>query len=434
MDLDETPRFPSLALPFTALGATVGWSAVRLLENPIVDVSANASPELAATIGGLIACAIGAFLTAWGRRQAARDDMWIRPSSPKPMLVVTMLAGGTAAGAAVGVASGHRSGLESGAVCGVFVALVALPLAAAVLAAGMRARRARHGSLVAAADRRAVWVMCAAAAALASAVTVVDWPALAVGQGSRPVLGVAIAALCVVVAALALARDLLALRRVAVISADPRLRAIETPPSTAAPRVDLGLGDAVQAEVVPGANAYRALDKERRLVVGSVAEARAALRRAVVQAGLGVAVAGAVVGLHAVAMSELGVRAVTITMCARHTEWCLPAARSAAVDGASAEHVQHLLGEACMTYSTASCRELSAYVGAVDDAGAHVSAEAVLALVRTCQGGVGTSCYAVVRHVRHGAVAGVSVDELLHLGCAAGDAESCGRLADAQKR
>ena len=77
-------------------------------------------------------------------------------------------------------------------------------------------------------------------------------------------------------------------------------------------------------------------------------------------------------------------------------------------------------------------RAFSAYVDAVDDAGAHVSAEAVLALVRTCQAGIGTSCYAVVRHVRHGEVAGVSVDELLHLGCAAGDADSCGRLADIQ--
>src|SRR6185437_13948294 len=69
----------------------------------------------------------------------------------------------------------------------------------------------------------------------------------------------------------------------------------------AVPVVDLGLGEEVRARVVRGASAYRGQGRAAALLVGSVREARAAVRRAMAKkVGAALVVAGAI-GAHALA-------------------------------------------------------------------------------------------------------------------------------------
>ncbi len=169
-----------------------------------------------------------------------------------------------------------------GAIRGGFSALAFVPLCALVLAAAQRARRARRASLVAGAERRALWSILVETLALQHAR---DGPLQSHGQRvDRPCprLGVMIA-----VVAGAVPRRLSSRRRPparpvgAQWSADFEVLApTEVRDAGAIPRFDLGLGDDVRVLVRRAADTYRSRVHPTALVLSNVTAARAALARA----------------------------------------------------------------------------------------------------------------------------------------------------------
>ncbi|APR88102.1 hypothetical protein A7982_13451 [Minicystis rosea] len=278
---------PRLVYPFTIVGASAGWLAVELLDNPITDVVPSHAGGRAALCSGVIAALLGLAL----QRRCAPREAFVPTSGMWVQVTFAVLLGGASSGAATGaLAFGNTHGVTSGILAGLAAALVFLPVCMLVVAAARRAARARLGSLVAGADRRELWALMLAALAVTTGAAFPEWMAK-----HTPIVALALAASALLVILALFTRDLVAvhtLRRAAQAAdrMELRDRGVEEAEGTV-PSMDLGLGDEVRAHMARTAAAYRGRDRAASLLVGSLDTARGALREALVKKALAAAVA-----------------------------------------------------------------------------------------------------------------------------------------------
>ncbi len=306
--MSDSPRAPSLVLPFAIVGGAAAWLAADLLRNPLVAVSDRGVAAPAAVAGTVVAGGIGAALTRWSALpadQRSARETWLR------LVVAVVLGGAVVGGAVTAFLEASLWHAHVGAGVGALASLAFVPVCVAVMAATKRAERARHGSLVAASDRRAVWAILMMALSVTAGAVAVDWPLTHVadryGHVPAPWVGVAVLAGAIAVLVGSLAADWAALSRVRTLAAGAD--AEERDPGEASPdlpRVDLGLGDEVRALVARGAATYRTCERTLALVVGHPEEAVSALCRAVRRDVVGLAITFSVLGVHVVAACAVG--------------------------------------------------------------------------------------------------------------------------------
>jgi len=271
----SSPLRPHIALPYAVLGAAGGWMAADFFRVGVLSLDAGLRPALLA-VTPLAALVLGLLLnpiTRWPRGRAAFAT------------VVGVLGAGLTAGGLVGVLIWSRHGVGEGAASGFWCAAAFLPGFAAVLAAARRVGRARPGSLVDGADRRAIWLAVAAAVALGTLAALPDWyvfpgsarPSLAVSR-SLGVVAVALIAAVLLRDLVALARALRATREIRSMRScapdDPNL-------SWARRQLDLGVGHEAAAAVIPAAGVYREHDRVLQVIRGNPEHAGRAMRGAV---------------------------------------------------------------------------------------------------------------------------------------------------------
>jgi hypothetical protein len=102
---------------------------------------------------------------------------------------------------------------------------------------------------------------------------------------------------------------------------DPR----EARDAGAVPSIDLGLGEAVHARVARAANAYRSRSRPLALLLGSAADARAALGRALLRSAAGLVIIGLVCGGHLWAKTPAALLAFLEQRCERSQSSCYDA-------------------------------------------------------------------------------------------------------------
>ncbi|HZO12946.1 MAG TPA: hypothetical protein VFB62_06800 [Polyangiaceae bacterium] len=383
-------RMPRLEAPFAILGAVVGWTSARFLENPWVGVSSELNVTLAMTFGALGGALLGFKLRspAFSRRRAAG------------LYAMRWVAGlGIMMGALLGALSVGDYGLMTGAMVGSLCGLASAPLCSAVLYAARAAERARLGSIVAFSDRRAVWGMLAAAAALVSLAALPDLPAWRGGTVSFPWLSTlaAIGALLVVYCEVRQNRE--ALRSLESLLENARPRDDDRVPHADVPRVDLGLGNEMHSQVMAEGVSYRGADREVGLIVGAAAEVRAALARALRWANARLALTVLVVLAHAIALNGHIAFAYHDELCDRHDrQACSRAAWLLHDIDGDGEAVASLHGRGCMGGDIASCARLSSLIDTTT--GSEAARRAETGLYESCLAGVSPACCALARTPR----------------------------------
>jgi hypothetical protein len=414
-------RFPSLLFPFAALGGAVGWAATGFLENPLVSLAMYASPAASALIGAIGAGLVGWAVTAWARRRPSRADAWIRPVRLRLRLVLGVIAAGVATGALVGGLTHLHNGASSGALLGGLTGVAALPLVAAVFAAGKRAERARLGSIVAAADRRAVWVICAGALLVPSLATTLDWPMFTAGRGGAPWVGSMMAGAAVALLFAMVGRDRAARRELEAVRRNTREATRE--PSVDAPKIDVGLGEGVAAQYEAAGSAYRGSEREAMVLVGDVGEAGAALGHAFRRSTLALVAAIGCAGLHLAASSRLAEGPVLVAVCEHDPSWCHTAGTAVEARGGDPEVHLGLLARACRGYDASACDALGKTIVERTKSEANEPC-CVSALAATCAGGVSSSCRWLSEYAHNdaGRVPTPGAD----LACRGGQLASCG--------
>lgn len=222
-----------------------------------------------------------------------------------------VLAAGAATGALLGLCFAYDAigGALACGLSGAACALVFVPICLAVVAAARRAQRARLGSLVAGSDRRAIPGILAITLAVGTLEALPEWHAAALGTRAPPLIALGMVMSAALVTAGLLRADRLALLQARkVIASGLSAREpdeLEQDDSSIA-RLDLGLGDELQARSVRGAAAYRQRERTLALVRGSPGRALDALRRAVRMGVFGLAVIATVGGGHALAATTAG--------------------------------------------------------------------------------------------------------------------------------
>ncbi|WP_441287829.1 hypothetical protein ACSRUE_37895 [Sorangium sp. KYC3313] len=304
-----------LVFPCGAIGLVGGWITADVLEmDELVPrfLLAGVTPIVAALLGHYLTPRIGGVRgdgsMAFGAGDAPADGApwvdapgkWTRrgPFVAGVLALWAIVVAGVVNGMTIGLVVGP-AGMIIGAAFGAVFALPFVPALAVVLIAANRVGRARAGSIVALSDRRAVWAATAAVIAVA----------LQLGSGlpgaAAPDLGRLVAAMGFAVVAGLCALDALEIARVLKL---PRERSgagdevaeriageIEAGATGAGDdgaassaaragwkgtgeRIDLGLGDEVQVEVVRPTHAYRGAQQIARVVRGDRGRAVAALR------------------------------------------------------------------------------------------------------------------------------------------------------------
>jgi hypothetical protein len=282
MSLWRRPWFHFVG-PFTLLGLFGGWLTAARFGSSQLDSGAltllGPTPIVAGLLGALL---------------AAKRRHWRGLAFAMPLLV-------PAAGAVNGVTIGLLFALTerglgeliaAGVLVGAFCGLFFVPALLLVFLVAVRVGRARPGSLVDAAHRRAPWAI--AAACIVAALFVGDHRDVDghIGAISRFVLEAAVVSLFTVLA--------LDLRAFAVAARRSRIAPLPVDPG--APGVhqgetlDLGMGDQVLAEpLTVQTTAYRSADAHRIRLRGSFGLARrellVQLAGDVVMAGLALALA-----------------------------------------------------------------------------------------------------------------------------------------------
>ncbi|WP_437729828.1 hypothetical protein [Sorangium sp. So ce1335] len=318
-----------LALPFALVGAAAGWISAGVLASPMVNVALGGKQEVAAICAGIVGGLIGALLP----RVVAPRQAWHGRGPAWASLAALVLPGGALAGAVIAlvtVRNLHGAVLfaaVTGAVNGLICAAATLPICGAVLEAALRAERARLGSIVAASDRRAVWQILAASIAVATLAALPEWPAARIGRAPPPQVAEALALGAWIAVGLLILADAAALgyglHRAA--GAPERCSPDAIAPDPAVPRVDLGLGDDVHARLARG-DAYRGRDRASLLVIGSHAEAHAALAGALRRGVVCFALGAAVLFAHRWAAGPSAVDAYHTARCALgHVAFCASA-------------------------------------------------------------------------------------------------------------
>lgn len=308
----DAARFPNLAVPFAITGAAGGWLSAGLVQHPLMREMNVSFRLVTAVIAAFFGLATGALLRRWcvGRRYAFQldcPDPGLRPASDTwaRHLPVLCFAGALTGGLACELS--RMCPASFGALSGLFCTIPFLPICAAVLSTARRAQRARHGSIVAGADRRAVWTLLAATLLIASLEALPDCPAPARSSLEGPLPGLVLIACSTACILFVLAADALALRRALRLLVPGLARKEEGDPGLdrdPAVRFDLGLGRDIHARLAQSTSAYRARERALALVLGDPPRAVAALRRAFRRDVLALALAPCVLAAHLAASSE----------------------------------------------------------------------------------------------------------------------------------
>jgi MFS family permease len=324
--MSEYVRMPEIGYPFAVFGAAAGWLAAGFLATPIVNLTyGHTEPLFTAGCSLIIAAALGRYLT----RSVVNAAVFADPSATWARLVVAQAVGGALVGALVGGYMWQTEpGVTAGMVGGALVGLAFLPIGALVVRAARRAARARMGSIVAASDRRAMWGILATTLAGATLLALPDWPASLVGYIAPPWVALGLTLACGAVTVGLLVADLEARTRVLRLdreagSMERREASDEPREDDPEPEIDFGLGADVLARMARGAAAYRARDRATSLLLGSSAQALAALRDGVRRSAIGLGVVIFALAAHALAAGPEGLHAHLDYRCAtRHREDC----------------------------------------------------------------------------------------------------------------
>lgn len=429
--MDTSDRMPSFVLPFTIVGASAGWLAAALCDNPILDATPSHASWLAAICSG----AIGGLLGAALQRKCAPREAWVSTQGMWIQVTFAVLVGGATSGAITGgLAFGNERGATSGALAGLGAAIVFVPVCALVIAASRRAARARLGSIVASADRRELWALMAAALAVTTAAAYPDWmarrwPAVALGMAAS-----ALAAVMVLLAWDGLAAR--ALRQVAEDAERMELRENgEVEAEGTVPSLDLGLGDEVRAQMARSAAAYRGRDRAASLLVGSLDEARTALRHAVFKKIAAAAVAVLALAGHWFAARPRGEIVFHEILCDRGSpiDCGVAAAMLRDGDGDDLVHAVVLATHACEAFKPPDllgCRTAAEIID-VDperaDAGTRLRYRE-----RACAAGDAASCRTAAELLETRSENLWRVAAVLQRGCDVGDMRSCVDAAHAR--
>jgi len=316
VDWSETQhhRVPSLILPFGLVGLVAGWLSGRVIGGPLFDGAVviggplfdgavvGEVPKWAALCGALLGTVAGAIL--WLRCKDDLTPSMRRKPLPKIPLPLVVLAAGALSGAAVDQIVPYSEFFETVGL-GLLCSIPFIPVAAFVVAAARRAARARHGSLVAGSDRRAVWSALAVTLAVTTLGSLPEWSSELFLKYSGPPIMAALAsvtAASLIVAVLLL--DLFAWRRLSALLRTGATMEARAPEEVrdreALPSVDLGLGDDLRAEVAHG-SAYRHVGRVTSLLIGDADEARGVMRRATLRGLASTLVAAVVVSVHVLA-------------------------------------------------------------------------------------------------------------------------------------
>ncbi|WP_437783586.1 hypothetical protein [Sorangium sp. So ce1097] len=334
----------SLALPFGAIGLVGGWLTA---DSYHLEPPHNLPGILLAAVTPVVAALLGSYLTrrigGLGSGGSVASDggagaaghagpllaagwaegpgRWTRRGPLVASLLAVWAIGvaGVVNGMTIlGILLGPE-GTILGAALGALFSLPFIPALAVVLFAANRVGRARAGSIVAASDRRAVWAATAAVIALAALATRALFGAPAAPELGRAVAGAGLAVVAALFAvdAVALARVLTLPRRPVGAGAGPggelgdggeveievavegRAEAGGQRSGTGmgmGERIDLGLGDEVQVEVVRPIHAYRGARQIARIVRGNRERAAAALRAGLARGGIALAIGAALWG------------------------------------------------------------------------------------------------------------------------------------------
>nr|AYM52290.1 hypothetical protein [Sorangium cellulosum] len=332
----------SLVVPFGAIGLVGGWltaDSFHLADEAPRYLLAGVTPVIAALLGSYLTRRIGgvgagsAPVTSsagagWGDGAAWMDGpgRWTRRGPIAASLLALWAIGvaGVVNGMTIGLLLGP-AGMIIGAAFGAVFSLPFVPALAAVLLAANRVGRARAGSIVAAADRRAVWASTSMVIALA-----VLAARMLFGAPLAPELGRAVAAMGLATVGALFVVDAVALARVLTLSRGPmaagegdeageleveveagdeagdlgergegetgRGRSAARGGRGMGERIDLGLGEEVQVEVVRPTHAYRGTRQIARVVRGNRERAAAVLRAALARGGIALAIGAALWG------------------------------------------------------------------------------------------------------------------------------------------
>lgn len=282
---------PWLVPPFALVGLAAGAVVV---DATIPNGDLDGLRLLYASLGAIAGTAIGAIVHRSYRR-AACDAHGARVR----VALFGVLAGALIA-AVVWRSVDAPVPLQEFVACGALLAIAFLPVLLFALGAAVRAERARLGSIVAGADRRAVWIVACGALSPLTLAAFPAWGWYAEGRREAPIVAFGVAAAGAFVALAGVLFETRSLRRAEL--AARRAGALHTGPlvaeDAAAARVDLGVGDDLYARAEGGAETYRARARVVELVLGDPHEALAALRRARVRAGVFATVALASALVH----------------------------------------------------------------------------------------------------------------------------------------
>jgi hypothetical protein len=167
LEEDEAATMPSLAKPFAAFGAAAGLFAILALGS-FRDAAREVSPLAPMIVTAAVGALVGVTLRRWRR---LHSPMLAREAVILWVAIITGLAGAVSGGV-VGLLTWGIDGVSRFTVGGAVVGLVFVPSCLVVFDAAKRAGRGRHGSLVAATDRRTVLSTVLAGIAFAGATQV----------------------------------------------------------------------------------------------------------------------------------------------------------------------------------------------------------------------------------------------------------------------
>jgi hypothetical protein len=271
---EELANMPSLAKPFAAFGAAAGLFAILALGS-YREAAREVSPLTPMIATAAVGALVGVTLRGWRRLHSptlAREAviLWVA--------VITGLAG-AASGGVVGLVTWGIDGFARFAAGGAVVGLVFVPSCLVVFETARRAGRGRHGSLVAATDRRTVASTVLAGIAFAGATQVPAVLSANVSNELEPILQVALSIVVCLGATIAIVvlqrRDRAARAALEAFAKDAAwLDQVEADEALPPAAVDLGIG--AEQWTRTSDTGYRSSGRADVLVKGSIVAATAA--------------------------------------------------------------------------------------------------------------------------------------------------------------